>query len=175
LPDPEACADAFAETIALHQRVAAAGWAALEGSAGVIVEALQQGGKVLVFGNGGSAADAQHLAAELVGRFQRERSGLAAVALTTDTSILTSVANDYGFERRLAERGRSDAGGAGGGPDDDCIDRCRGRRSRTVGRSASQRAVTVDAANTGSAPHAVTRAVRFGGESLRCLNCAPKP
>jgi D-sedoheptulose 7-phosphate isomerase len=56
------------------------------------------GGKVLWFGNGGSAADAQHLAAELVGRFRRERRGLASVALTTDTSVLTSIGNDYGFE-----------------------------------------------------------------------------
>ena len=55
------------------------------------------GGKILVCGNGGSAADAQHFAAELVGRFERERPELAAIALTTDTSILTAVANDYGF------------------------------------------------------------------------------
>ena len=54
---------------------------------------------MLVFGNGGSAADAQHLAAELVGRFERERRALAALALTTDTSILTSIGNDYAFER----------------------------------------------------------------------------
>lgn len=60
---------------------------------------LSRGGKVLFMGNGGSAADSQHLAAELVGRFQTERRGLAAIALSTDTSILTSVGNDYGFER----------------------------------------------------------------------------
>lgn len=60
--------------------------------------ALRRGGKVLWCGNGGSAADSQHLAAELVGRFRRERRGLASVALTTDTSILTSLANDYGYE-----------------------------------------------------------------------------
>ncbi len=59
---------------------------------------LSSGGRLLLFGNGGSAADAQHIAAELVGRYQRERRGLAAIALTTDTSILTSVGNDYGFE-----------------------------------------------------------------------------
>jgi D-sedoheptulose 7-phosphate isomerase len=69
-----------------------------------IGNALQQGGKVLVFGNGGSAADAQHLAAELVGRFKMERKGLPAIALTTDTSILTAVANDYGFERVFARQ-----------------------------------------------------------------------
>ena len=61
--------------------------------------ALVGGGKILFMGNGGSAADSQHLAAELVGRFQKERRGLASIALTTDTSILTSVGNDYGFEQ----------------------------------------------------------------------------
>ena len=67
--------------------------------------ALRSGGKLVFFGNGGSAADAQHLAAELVGRFRRERAGFRAIALTTDTSILTAVANDYGygsvFERQV--------------------------------------------------------------------------
>ncbi len=65
----------------------------------LIQATLSRGGKVLFMGNGGSAADSQHLAAELVGRFQTERRGLAAIALSTDTSILTSVGNDYGFER----------------------------------------------------------------------------
>lgn len=60
---------------------------------------LRQGGKILFVGNGGSAADAQHLAAEFVGRFEKERRGLAAIALTTDTSILTAVGNDYGFDQ----------------------------------------------------------------------------
>jgi D-sedoheptulose 7-phosphate isomerase len=59
---------------------------------------LQQGGKILLMGNGGSAADSQHIAAEIVGRYKRERKGLPAIALTTDTSILTSVGNDYGYE-----------------------------------------------------------------------------
>ena len=60
-------------------------------------KALQNGNKILIAGNGGSAADAQHITAELVGRFTTERRALAAIALTTDTSILTSVGNDYGF------------------------------------------------------------------------------
>ncbi len=60
-------------------------------------QVFRKGGKLLVFGNGGSAADAQHLAAELVNRFKRERAPLPALALTTDTSILTAVANDYDF------------------------------------------------------------------------------
>jgi D-sedoheptulose 7-phosphate isomerase len=62
-----------------------------------ICEALRSGGRVLLCGNGGSAADAQHIAAELVGRFKLERSAFAAVALTTDTSILTALGNDYGY------------------------------------------------------------------------------
>jgi len=61
--------------------------------------ALRSGGKIVFFGNGGSAADAQHLAAELVVRLQTERPGLAALALTTNTSVLTAAGNDYGFER----------------------------------------------------------------------------
>lgn len=67
--------------------------------ADLLVRTLQSNeNKILLFGNGGSAADAQHIAAEIVGRFQRERPGLPAIALTTDTSALTSIANDYGFE-----------------------------------------------------------------------------
>lgn len=62
-------------------------------------KALAAGSKLIVFGNGGSAADSQHIAAELVGRYKRERAGMPALALTVDTSILTSVANDYGFEQ----------------------------------------------------------------------------
>ncbi len=73
-----------------------------------LVEAVEKswrrGGKLLICGNGGSAADSQHIAAELVGRFQRERSALPALALTTDTSILTSVANDFGFEEVFARQ-----------------------------------------------------------------------
>jgi len=68
-------------------------------AAAVVISSLREGGKVLVCGNGGSAADAQHLAAELVNRFERERRALPAVALTTDSSSLTSIANDYSFER----------------------------------------------------------------------------
>lgn len=63
------------------------------------VNALKNGNKILIFGNGGSAADAQHIAAELTGRYKKERRGLAAIALTTDTSALTAIGNDYGFER----------------------------------------------------------------------------
>lgn len=67
-------------------------------------QALDAGGKIVLFGNGGSAADAQHIAAELVGRFKKERNPHAAIALTTDTSILTAVANDYGYEEVFARQ-----------------------------------------------------------------------
>jgi D-sedoheptulose 7-phosphate isomerase len=69
-----------------------------------MLECLEAGGTVWWIGNGGSAADCQHLAAELVGRFEGERRGLSSVALTTDSSILTSVSNDYGFERVFARQ-----------------------------------------------------------------------
>ena len=69
----------------------------LEDAANLCIDSLQNGGKILIFGNGGSAADAQHIAAEFVGRYKVERKGLPAIALTTDTSVLTSIGNDYGY------------------------------------------------------------------------------
>ncbi|MCS6767046.1 MAG: phosphoheptose isomerase [Candidatus Protistobacter heckmanni] len=70
----------------------------------MLVDALGEGNKILACGNGGSAADAQHFAAELVGRFERERPGLAALALTTDSSILTAVGNDYSYEQVFSKQ-----------------------------------------------------------------------
>ncbi len=78
--------------------------AAIEAVTHSAVETLRGGRTILLAGNGGSAADAQHIAAELVGRFAYNRPGLAAVALTTDTSALTAIANDYGFERVFARQ-----------------------------------------------------------------------
>ena len=69
-----------------------------------IINALDSGGKVLTCGNGGSAADAQHFAAELVGRYRRERPAWSAIALTVDSSVLTSLCNDYGFEQVFARQ-----------------------------------------------------------------------
>jgi D-sedoheptulose 7-phosphate isomerase len=92
------------EAITLHQRVQAGSAEAIVAAAAAIRAAFDSGGKLLVFGNGGSAADAQHLAAELVGRFQRERPAMPVLALTTDASVLTSVANDYGYERVFARQ-----------------------------------------------------------------------
>ena len=96
--------DAFTDTIAAHTRV----WQDCAGrviaAADAVTAALRAGRKVLVCGNGGSAADSQHFVSELVGRFTRERRAWPALALTTDTSILTAVANDYGFERVFARQ-----------------------------------------------------------------------
>ncbi|MDP2103549.1 MAG: D-sedoheptulose 7-phosphate isomerase, partial [Candidatus Gracilibacteria bacterium] len=70
----------------------------------VIIHSLKNGGKVLIAGNGGSAADAQHWAAELIGRYKTERIALPGIALTTDTSILTAIGNDYGFDEVFARQ-----------------------------------------------------------------------
>jgi D-sedoheptulose 7-phosphate isomerase len=72
--------------------------------AAVIIAALRSGNKLLIIGNGGSAADAQHIAAEIVGRYKQDRPAWAAIALTTDTSALTAIANDYGFEQVFARQ-----------------------------------------------------------------------
>ncbi len=96
--------EAFAETVAVHDGARRANQAALPAAAAALSAALRSGRKVLVCGNGGSAADAQHLAAELVGRFAGERPAWPALALTTDTSVLTAVANDYGFDRVFARQ-----------------------------------------------------------------------
>ncbi len=73
-------------------------------AAEAITKAIKQNGRLYICGNGGSAADAQHIAAELVGRFECERKGLPVIALTTDTSLITSVSNDYGYENIFARQ-----------------------------------------------------------------------
>jgi D-sedoheptulose 7-phosphate isomerase len=101
---------AVAEAIGVTARLLAAmqqDMALCEGTAQAaarLVESLRTGGKLMVCGNGGSAADAQHWAGELVSRFHYDRPGLAAIALTTDTSILTAIGNDYGYERLFARQ-----------------------------------------------------------------------
>jgi D-sedoheptulose 7-phosphate isomerase len=90
--------------VALHQRVRRADLGPVVQAAEEIAAAVTSGHTVMAFGNGGSAADAQHFAAELVGRFTRDRRAIAAIALTTDTSVLSSVANDTGFDRVFARQ-----------------------------------------------------------------------
>ena len=91
--------DIFAATVSAHERFAADRLATLATAATAIGEAIATGRKILAFGNGGSAGDAQHFVAELVGRFERERRALPAIALTPDSSVVTAIANDYGFEQ----------------------------------------------------------------------------
>ncbi len=94
----------FAASIETKRRAAQELTAPICAAIEAMCESLGAGGKILACGNGGSAGDAQHFAAELVGRFERERPGLAAVALTTDTSILTAVANDYDYTRIFSKQ-----------------------------------------------------------------------
>ena len=86
------------ESISVKEQIAKTMVKDIHKAAEYMSKGLAAGGKVLLFGNGGSAADSQHIAAELVGRFKMERRGMPAIALTTDTSTLTSIGNDYGFE-----------------------------------------------------------------------------
>ncbi len=102
----------FAESAKLKHDAADALAPAIARAAALLTECLLADGKVLACGNGGSASDAQHFAAEMVGRFERERPELPAISLATDTSILTAVANDYSFEQVFAKQVR--AFGAGG-------------------------------------------------------------
>ncbi len=94
-----AVAQMLRDAARLHEQAAAGSVESVVAAADLMTAAFAGGGKVLIFGNGGSAADAQHFACELTGRFLRARRALAAVALTTDTSTITAVANDYGFDR----------------------------------------------------------------------------
>ena len=102
----------FASSVAVKRQFLRENIATLVEVIDVIAAALRDGHKLLLFGNGGSAADAQHIAAEFVNRFKIERPPLPAIALTTDTSALTSIANDYGYAEVFAKQVRA-LGGAG--------------------------------------------------------------
>lgn len=103
--EPTAGVDAaFAESIAVAEAVRSQLAGEIAEAAAAVERSLADGGKLLLFGNGGSAAEAQHVAAEFVGRFKRERDAYAAIALTTDSSILTALGNDYGFETVFARQ-----------------------------------------------------------------------
>jgi D-sedoheptulose 7-phosphate isomerase len=130
------------EAIELLERVRRGDAAPVVQAATVITDSLKRGGALLIFGNGGSASDAQHVASEFVNRFQRDRAALAAVALTADTSVLTSIGNDYGFARVFARQiealghagdvafGISTSGASGNVAE--ALDVARARRLRTI-------------------------------------------
>ena len=96
----------FLDSIAVKQEAEKTLPAAVAQGVIAMTECLRSGGKVMACGNGGSAADAQHFAAELIGRFERERQELAAIALTTDSSILTAVGNDYSYDEVFSKQVR---------------------------------------------------------------------
>src|SRR5262252_5466955 len=97
----------FADSLSVKQAAAKALVAPVSRAGRLLAESLKAGGKVLACGNGGSAADAQHFAAELVNRFEMERPPLASIALTTDTSTLTSIANDYAYVQVFSKQVRA--------------------------------------------------------------------
>jgi D-sedoheptulose 7-phosphate isomerase len=97
----------FQDSVDTKQRVVAALTPRIATASHAMVDCLKNGGKILACGNGGSAADSQHFAAELVGRFERDRTELAAIALTTDSSILTAVGNDYSFDEIFSKQVRA--------------------------------------------------------------------
>ena len=94
----------FDESIAVKQAALATMAGQLEAAVRLMANSLRNGGKIMACGNGGSAADSQHFAAELLNRFEKERPPLAAIALTTDTSTLTSIANDYAYEQVFSKQ-----------------------------------------------------------------------
>jgi D-sedoheptulose 7-phosphate isomerase len=96
--------DILLESIQLKEDLMRTRIEAIMGIAELFIESLKKGGKIMFFGNGGSASDSQHLAAELVGRFKKDRNALPGIALTTNTSILTSLANDYGYDIVFAKQ-----------------------------------------------------------------------
>ncbi len=104
MPLEDAIRGHFTDSIATKQAALAVLVSPIAAATGLLVSALKGGGKILSCGNGGSAGDAQHFSAELLNRFERERPGLAAVALSTDTSTLTSIANDYAYEQVFSKQ-----------------------------------------------------------------------
>lgn len=107
MQDEQRILQLFASSAQLKLAAASVLAPAIARAAKLLTDCLFADGKILACGNGGSAADAQHFAAEMVGRFERERPELPAIALTTDTSILTAVANDYAFEQVFAKQVRA--------------------------------------------------------------------
>lgn len=115
MPDIKTILGHFEESIAVKTESMSILGPSIAAAADLMIDVLRNGGKILSCGNGGSAGDAQHFSAELLNRFERERPGLPAVALTTDSSTLTSIANDYAYEQIFSKQVRA-LGAAG-----DCL------------------------------------------------------
>lgn len=96
--------DILLESIQIKEEVLRGYIGEIKDIADIVIDCLKRDGKIILFGNGGSASDCQHIAAEFIGRFKKDRTPLAAIALTTNTSVLTSLANDYGYETLFARQ-----------------------------------------------------------------------
>jgi len=96
--------DLLLESIQVKEELLRTGVSRIKEISDMVIDALRKNGKVILFGNGGSASDSQHIAAEFIGRFKKDRGALAAIALTTNTSVLTSLANDYGYDVIFAKQ-----------------------------------------------------------------------
>ncbi|MCM8797178.1 MAG: D-sedoheptulose 7-phosphate isomerase [Candidatus Omnitrophica bacterium] len=96
--------DILLENIRIKEEILRTGISKIKEIVDLVIDCLRKGGKIILFGNGGSASDAQHIAAEFIGRFKKDRTALAAIALTTNTSVLTSLANDYGYDVVFAKQ-----------------------------------------------------------------------
>jgi len=160
-------AELIRESIAAHETLLAdEPLAAIGEAAAVITNALRTGHKVLLFGNGGSASDATHIAAEFLGRFQRERRPLPAIALSDNTSALTAIANDYGFEQVFARQLRGLAS-----PGDVAIAISTSGRSANVlegvaaARELDLRTIALTGAHGGELAGAVDIALVVGGST----------
>jgi phosphoheptose isomerase len=151
--------DHFAESIAVKQAAMGALTGAIERAAQVLCESLRNGHKILSCGNGGSAGDAQHFSSELLNRFEMERPPLPAIALTTDSSTLTSIANDYSYEDIFAKQIK-----ALGQKGDVLLAISTSGNSVNVIRA-------IDAAQDRGMP-VVALTGRDGGEMARCLTAA---
>lgn len=122
----------------------------------LLIECLKKNGKVIIFGNGGSASDSQHIAAELVGRFKKERQGLPAVALTSNTSVLTALANDYGYEAVFSRQ----------------VEALAGKNDLAIGISTSGKAKNVAAAIKQAAKMGLKTAVLTGSSGAELAKLA---
>ncbi|MFH0771561.1 MAG: D-sedoheptulose 7-phosphate isomerase [Candidatus Omnitrophota bacterium] len=118
------------ESIEVKSALAMSQLDAVAAASEAVIETLREGGKVIIFGNGGSAADSQHIAAELVGRFLKERRALPAIALTTNSSILTAISNDYSYNQVFSRQ----------------LDAIAGKNDTVIGISTSGKALNVNEA-----------------------------
>ena len=157
-PAGEFISESFAEHINTLRKLTANSLDSVRNCGELIVETFKRGGKVLVCGNGGSAADSQHIAAEFVGRYETERRSLPSIALTTDTSALTALANDYDFERIFARQVESLAN------EGDCL-----IAISTSGNSPNVIAAAMEARRKGAKVICLTGA---GGKKLASLSDA---